>query len=155
MEELDLHPLAANDLDALLALYAELNPDDAPLPEREAVEAVWQSMLDDPRLTVLGGYLGKTLVCTCTLVIIPNLTRGARPYALIENVVTTAGQRGHGYARMLLTHARAIAWQMNCYKVMLMTGRKDERTLGFYEASGFDRNAKQAFYAAAPKAKSS
>jgi len=55
---------------------------------------------------------------------------------------------------MLLTHARNMAWQMNCYKVMLMTSRKDERTLGFYEASGFDRNAKQAFYVAAPKTKS-
>ena len=35
----------------------------------------------------------------------------------------------------------------NCYKVMLLTGRKDESTFRFYESAGFDRNAKQAFVA--------
>ncbi|WP_018609117.1 GNAT family N-acetyltransferase [Uliginosibacterium gangwonense] len=152
MTELDIHPLAENDLDALLALYAELNPGDAPLPVREEVEAVWRSIRDDKKLRILGGYLGKTLVCTCILAVIPNLTRGARPYALIENVVTTANQRGNGYARSLLNHACDMAWQLGCYKVMLMTGRKDEKTLSFYEAAGFDRDAKQAFYVPAPSA---
>lgn len=154
MDELDIHPLSTDDLDALLALYAELNPDDTPLPESETVEAVWHAMQDDKKLNVLGAYLGKTLVCTCTLAIIPNLTRSARPYALIENVVTTANQRGRGYARRLLKHACDMAWQMGCYKVMLMTGRQDEKTLSFYEAAGFDRHTKQAFYVAAPKTKS-
>jgi hypothetical protein len=30
---------------------------------------------------------------------------------------------------------------------MLLSGRKDEATLRFYEAAGFDRNEKQAFIA--------
>ncbi len=37
------------------------------------------------------------MVATCTLVVIPNLTRGGTPYALIENVVTHTDHRNKGY----------------------------------------------------------
>jgi hypothetical protein len=47
----------------------------------------------------------------------------------------------------MLKHALAYAWSVESYKVMLMTGRKDESTLRFYQAAGFDRHGKQAFIA--------
>jgi GNAT superfamily N-acetyltransferase len=87
------------------------------------------------------------LVSSCTITVIPNLTRGGRPYGLIENVVTHADHRGRGYARAVLQDALSFAWAQGCYKVMLMTGRKDEATLRFYESAGFDRHGKQAFIA--------
>jgi hypothetical protein len=43
-----------------------------------------------------------------------------------------------------------FAWSQGCYKVMLMTGRKDEATFRFYESAGFSRDGKQAFIAKAP-----
>lgn len=152
MPELLIRELEQGDLDALLSLYAELNPQDAPLPARDEVLASWQAILDDPKLHCLGGFVGAELACTCLLAIIPNLTRACRPYALIENVVTTAAHRRRGYARTLLQQARNIAWQHGCYKVMLLTGRKDEATLRFYESAGFDPHTKQAFYAEMPHA---
>lgn len=45
----------------------------------------------------------------------------------------------------MLKHALTYAWSRNCYKVMLLTGRKNEATYRFYESAGFDRHAKQAF----------
>jgi hypothetical protein len=39
------------------------------------------------------------------------------------------------------------AWDRNCCKVMLLTGRKNEGVYRFYESAGFDRHAKQAFLA--------
>ncbi len=149
-EPLDIRPLEVSDLDSLLALYRELHQADAPLPESAIVASAWYDILHDPRMYSLGGFLEQTLVSSCQLVIVPNLTRGCRPYGLIENVVTAAYHRKHGYASELLEHALSVAWQHNCYKVMLQTGRKDEATLHFYESAGFDRHAKQAFYAAAP-----
>lgn len=151
MTPLTLRELAEHDLDVLLTLYAELHPADTPLPERARVLGVWHAMLRDPKLFCLGGFLDEQLVTSCTLAVIPNLTRTCRPYGLIENVVTTAAQRDHGYGHAILQHACALAWEHDCYKVMLLTSRKDEATLQFYASAGFDAHTKQAFYLAAPE----
>jgi len=139
--------IPAHDLDALLALYAHLNPADAPLPERPAVEAVWHELLASPRIKHFGVYVGNTLVSTCTLSVAPNLTRACRPYGLVENVVTHPNHRNRGHGKAVLTHALSFAWSQGCYKVMLLTGSKRESVYRFYEAAGFDRNEKQAFVA--------
>lgn len=89
---------------------------------------------------VLVGVIGDAPVTTCTLVVIPNLTRGAKPYALIENVVTHADHRGAGFGRAVLDAAVERAWDAGCYKVMLMTGSKNPATLAFYEAAGFEQS---------------
>jgi ribosomal protein S18 acetylase RimI-like enzyme len=78
------------------------------------------------------------------LAITPDLTRGCRPYGLIENVVTHAAHRRRGYGRQVLAHALSDAGQHGCCKVMLMTGRKDEAIYRFYESLGFRRDSKQA-----------
>lgn len=88
-----------------------------------------------------------TIVASCVLIVLRNLTRGARPYGLIENVVTHADHRGKGYGGVLLTAALKLAWGRKCYKVMLLTGRKDERTLRFYEKVGFIGGIKTGFVA--------
>lgn len=90
-------------------------------------------------MTILGGFIGSVPVTTCTLIVIPNLLRGARNYALIENVVTDADHRQKGYARLVLNSAVAQAFADNCYKVMLMTGSTNPATLRFYDESGFSR----------------
>lgn len=60
------------------------------------------------------------LVASCTLTLTPNLTRGCRPYGVIENVVTDVGFRKRGFAKAVLEKALAFCWSSNCYKVMLM-----------------------------------
>lgn len=67
--------------------------------------------------------------------IIPNLTHGQRPYAFIENVITDANYRKRGLANAYLDYAKEIAKKKNCYKMMLLTGSKEESTLKFYGAS--------------------
>ena len=139
-----IHP---NELNELLALYEHLHRSDEPLPESSVVQAVWQELMANPRYRYFGGYVGSNLVASCTITVIPNLTRGCKPYGVIENVVTHASHRNQGYGKALLAHALSHAWSAGCYKVMLLTGRKDEATLQFYGSAGFDRHAKQAFHA--------
>ena len=86
-----------------------------------------------------------TIVSSCILVIVKNLTRNARPYALIENVVTHEDYRKKGYGTAILKRAMEIAKEENCYKVMLMTSSKEEQIFRFYEKSGFDSEEKTAF----------
>lgn len=85
-----------------------------------------------------------TIVSSCVCVIIPNLTRGVRPYAFVENVVTRADARGRGYATACLNHAKALAQQAGCYKMML-TGSHDSKTLDFYRHAGYNSADKTAF----------
>jgi GNAT superfamily N-acetyltransferase len=144
--KLHIRPLQQADLTALLPLYRALHPADAESPAA-SVDAAWQLMLADPKIHLLGGLAGNDLVCSCMLLIVPNLTRGCRPFGLIENVVTAAHYRRQGLGRQLLQHAQNLAWAANCYKLMRQTSRVDAATFAFYEACGFTRNAKQAFVA--------
>jgi GNAT superfamily N-acetyltransferase len=144
---LKIQPLGFEDLPALLHLYAHLNPLDEPLPDEPVISSIWRELMSSDRHQLLGGFVDAELVSSCALTIVPNLTRGCRPYALIENVVTHTAHRRRGYGKAVLGQALSAAWCAGCYKVMLLTGRKDEATLRFYESAGFDRHAKQAFVA--------
>jgi GNAT superfamily N-acetyltransferase len=144
---METRQLKPDELDDLLALYAHLHAADDPLPERKLVEKVWQELQENHHFSYFGAFFHQRLVSSCTLSIIPNLTRGCRPYGLIENVVTHSDFRRRGFASSVLKAALHHAWQAGCYKVMLLTGRKAESIYRFYESVGFDRHAKQAFLA--------
>lgn len=97
------------------------------------VRKIWRKrgarLSEIPRLSLLVAEADGVLVGSCFLAMIPNLTRGARPYGLIENVVTHAGYRKQGIGTGLLRRALKIAWGQDCYKVMLLIGLKREETL--------------------------
>jgi GNAT superfamily N-acetyltransferase len=135
------------DLGSLLALYAHLHRNDALFPDDGVVQATWQAILANPHHRIFGGYVAEVMVTSCALTIIQNLTRGCRPYGLIENVVTHSGHRNKGHGKAIIAHALSYAWGAGCYKVMLLTGKKDEATARFYQAAGFDGDEKRGFVA--------
>ena len=139
MSDLGIRPANRTDLPRLLDLYVHLNPDDAGCSPENAV-AVLDLLTRYEGSVILVGAIGEVLVTTCTLIVIPNLTRGGKPYALIENVVTHADHRGAGFGRTVLSAAIEHAWRAECYKVMLMTGSKKPLTLAFYKAAGFEQS---------------
>ncbi|MDR2088104.1 MAG: GNAT family N-acetyltransferase [Clostridiales Family XIII bacterium] len=141
---MEIREAAQGDLMPLLDLYRHLH--DNPMPAAgEALDALWRRILADENHRILLGLADGGIVSSCVLLIVPNLTRGQRPYALVENVVTRADRRGRGYATRLLAFAGELAERENCYKIMLMTGSKDASVLGFYERAGYNRQDKTAF----------
>ena len=148
---MNIRELRADDMAPLLGLYTHLHEHDDPRPSAPEVHAGWAEALANPRIQHFGGWDGGNLFSSCMLTIIPNLSRACRPLGVIENVVTQSAHGGRGWGPALLRHALAHAWQARCYKVMLMTGRKDESILRFYEQSGFERHGKQAFVARPPQ----
>ena len=134
-----------DELEKLLSLYQYLNPDDLQLVLDHRLQQHWNDIQSDPFLFYFVIEEDGLLVSSCALAIIKNLTRSARPYALIENVVTRSEYRKKGYGTAVLQKAVETAKDQDCYKVMLMTGKKDERTLRFYEQAGFARGEKTGF----------
>ncbi len=142
-----IRELELSDLESLLALYTHLHESDDPLPEAIELRAIGEAIMADPNITYFGIDHQDHVIASCHLVIVPNLTRGAKPYGLIENVVTHPDYRRHGHATQLLRHTIDYAWQQGCYKVMLMTGRQDDSVYNLYEKAGFRQNIKEAFIA--------
>lgn len=136
------------DLKPLLGLYTQLTDHKTPneMPQADQnLAALWHTILSDPNHHVIVAEQDGVAVSTCVLIIVPNLTHGQHPYALIENVVTHEAYRKQGLACAVLAYAKDIAKQRGCYKIMLMTGSKLESTLRFYEKAGYNCQDKTAF----------
>ncbi|MEO0977889.1 MAG: GNAT family N-acetyltransferase [Pseudomonadota bacterium] len=138
-EDLLIRPAVSSDLDTVRALYHDLNPDDLKA-DGLTQEQTYAQMLAQPGLTVLLAFLGDQPVATLTLVIVPNLTRGCAPYAIVENVVTLTSCRGQGIGKRLMKGAIEKCWEAGCFKVMLMSGASNTPAHKFYEKLGFVRS---------------
>lgn len=133
-----------NDLNELLNLYLFLHEDKIP-DDSENLKNTWEKIISSPEHNIIVYEIEGKIVSSCVCVIIPNLTRNVRPYAFIENVVTHVDYRKNGYASSCLEYAKKIAKAENCYKMMLLTGSKNESTLNFYKRAGFNSEDKTAF----------
>lgn len=124
------------DLSSLLALHAELNPDDVPLPQ-EAADAVWAAVLGQQGRTVLVAEVDGAVVGTADCLVMPNLTRGGRSILFVENVVVAGSCRRRGVGRRLMEAAVRLGASAGCYKVQLLAA-DDEHVHTFYAACGFE-----------------
>ena len=139
-----LREAVKEDLKELLNLYLFLHEKNI-LENSEYLENTWKTIIEDINHHIVVKEINGKIVSSCVCVIVPNLTRNIRPYALIENVVTNEGYRGKGYATECLNYAKEIAIKNNCYKMMLLTGTKSENTLAFYKSAGYNSDDKIAF----------
>jgi GNAT superfamily N-acetyltransferase len=130
-----------NDLPSLIALYSELNPSDN-FSDAGKIESTLRIILNSSFVKLFVLESDGKLVSSCYLNIIPNLTRGCRPYAVIENVVTLNAYRKQGFGKQVMQYAIEYAKAQDCYKVMLLTGRKDPSVHSFYQSLGFDGSSK-------------
>ena len=144
LDSLDVRELGHDDLEALLGLYRDLHADDAPLPP-ERSRALWSAIQADAAQIYLGRFSGSELVAACNASITLNLTRGGRPFAVIENVVTSHAHRRRGHGQAVMRALIDRCWARDCYKVMLMSAAERGEGHAFYESLGFDSSAKQAF----------
>ena len=139
-----IREINANDFDGLMRLYMQLH--DNPVPEKtKRILDIWHQILVDKNHHIIVAEENGVIVSSCVCVIVPNLTKGQRPYALIEHVITDGAHRKKGLATACLNYARGIAEKENCYKMMLMTGSKEHSTLHFYEQAGYNQKDKTAF----------
>lgn len=133
-----------NELFDLLELYLNLHESSVP-KMTEHLKSVWDTIINDNNHHIIVNEQDGKIVSSCVCVIIPNLTRNVRPYAFVENVVTHSEYRGKGYATDCLNYAKELAKKAECYKMMLLTGSKEDSTLNFYTKAGYNSTDKTAF----------
>ena len=132
-----------NDHDRVMELMRFLQPNDPILSEPES-QSIFSEIVNSTWSIILVVEKNKCIAGTCYVNIIPNLTRLAAPYAVIENVVTDPDFRLQGIGKALMTHALELAKTEGCYKVMLLTGG-DQNVLKFYNSCGMKSGVKTAF----------
>ena len=132
------------DILGILELYKELNPDD-PLLDTDKATLVWDKINKSGIIKYIVLEEQNVIISTCSIVVIPNFTRGARAYAVLENVITKKEHRNKGYGKLLIAKAIEHAKENNCYKIMFLSGVKRTEAHRFYERLGFNRHEKVGF----------
>ncbi|GAA4978090.1 GNAT family N-acetyltransferase [Actinopolymorpha pittospori] len=140
----------STDFDAIMALYRQLHPHDPPITDGSD-RVTFDQILATEWLHLYVLEQDETVIATTYLNLIPNITRSASPYAVIENVVVDETRRGRGHGKMIIAHTLQQAWDAGCYKAMLMTGSRRESTHAFYRACGFSADDKTGYTARPPR----
>lgn len=139
-----IREITKEDFNGLMQLYMQLHNN--PMPDyNEKIVKLWEQILEDRQHHIIVAEIDEKIVASCVCLIVPNLTHEQRPYALIENVITDRNYRKQGLGTACLNYAKAIAKREDCYKIMLLTGSKEESTLNFYKKAGFNCKDKTGF----------
>ncbi|WP_298859216.1 GNAT family N-acetyltransferase [uncultured Sulfitobacter sp.] len=128
-----IRDLRSEDFDDALRLYRILTRD--PVPVADDPDA-FDAVLRHNGTTIIRMEHDEQIIAMTTLHLLPNMTSGGRPYALIENVVTDPDYRNRGVGRTVLQACIDRAKSANGYKIMLLTGEA-RGVRGFYEKLGF------------------
>lgn len=134
------------DFEEILRLYRQLHPTDPELQDGSDA-AAFEQILGSPGLHLFVLEIEEAVVAATYLNVIPNITRSASPYAVIENVVVEQSLRGIGLGKQIMANTLEAAWAHGCYKAMLMTGSRTPATHAFYRTCGFSPDAKTAYLA--------
>ena len=133
-----------DDLRGLLELYTHLHEKEVPEID-DKVLGIWDTIMNDPNHHIIVAEEDGRIVSSCVCLIIPNLTRGLKPHAFIENVVTDKDHRGQGLGKKIMERAIAFARERDCYKVILESASFRKEAHQFYKNLGFDGDSKKAF----------
>jgi GNAT superfamily N-acetyltransferase len=140
MPAISVREAVAGDLDPLAALYEQLTgPLGEPVPDPQPdARSVLESITADPARSLLVAELDGEVVGTVDVLIAPNLTHYAQPWALVENVVVDERARRGGAGRALMLRAIELAREAGCYKVNLISGNDRGAAHSFYRSLGFE-----------------
>lgn len=137
------------DLDSILELYSASDVSAAAQPDHRAGQ-IWESILTREGVTVFVSEYDNKIVASCVLITSPNLLRGGRQHAFLENVVTHPKFQRQGHGRAVVQAALTQAWSCDCHHVLLQSGRDDPNVHRFYKDIGFEPGLRTAYVAHRP-----
>jgi ribosomal protein S18 acetylase RimI-like enzyme len=141
---MDIQPALATDIPALCHLLALLFAQEADFrPDTERQRQALAMLLADPsagRLLVCRE--GGTVTGMVSLLLTVSTAEGGRA-ALLEDLVVAPAARGRGVGTRLLRAALALARDLGCLRVTVLTDHDNAHAKALYRAHGFTASAMQ------------
>ena len=135
-----VRPAAAHDLSDLLHLYEQLG--ESPLgglaADSDKAKSLIEVIAAQRGRQLLVAELEHHVVGTADLLIVPNLTHGGAPWAVVENVVVGQQARRRGVGRALMDDLVRRCKDAGCYKVQLLSNKRRTHAHAFYRSMGFE-----------------
>lgn len=135
-----------NDLPRILELYRELSMITTEVEQHSSTSLddyrrVFAEISGNPKRELLVAEYKGEVVGTVALFIIPNLSHGATPYALVENLVVNLKYRRKGIATKLMEYTIARARQEGCHRIELCSSKVRRDAHRLYKSVGFKPEA--------------
>jgi ribosomal protein S18 acetylase RimI-like enzyme len=140
MTNVTVREATAEDLPRIVELLAQLYNDPAQedyAAAHEQYERSYAEIAADKRQTLFVAEYCGVIAGSLVLIVVPNLTRRGRPYAIIENVVVDTTQRGKRIGEAMMQHGADAARSAGCHKVALMSRVERNDAHRFYERLGY------------------
>ena len=134
------------DIPRILELYRELvittsHVEQGRIPSPDDFRRVFAEISASPGHELVVAEHGDEVIGTLVLLIVPNLSHGTLPWALVENMVVDRRHRRGGVGRLLTDYALARARDAGCYKIVLNSNKKRRDAHRFYRAVGVQPTA--------------
>jgi GNAT superfamily N-acetyltransferase len=128
------------DIPRILELYEVLTGERHDLTQHET-GPLFKEISAMPGHELLVAEEEGVVVGSMVLLIVPNFSHGALPWAMVENLVVDPAHRRRGIGRALMDYARDRAREAGCYKMQLLSNTKRKEAHRFYKKLGFKTSA--------------
>ena len=134
------------DIPCILELYRELAITTSRVelsrsPSLDDYRRVFDEIRSAPGHELLVAEYRGQVVGTMVLLIVPNLSHSACPWALVENLIIEHRHRNRGFGKMLMDYAIARAREAGCYRIVLSSDKRRRNAHRFYRSLGFEPSA--------------
>lgn len=142
----NIRPATEEDIPRILALYRELTISTSQVetsrsPSTDDYRKVFAEIRADPGHELLVAEDRGEVVGTVVLLIVPNLSHSATPWALVENLVVGYEYRRRSFGKLLLEYAIARAREKGCHRIELCSDKRREEAHRLYRSVGFEASA--------------
>ena len=139
----DIRLATEEDVPRILDLYRELTISFSQVemsrsPSPDDYRKAFAEICADPRHELFVAEYQGEVVGTVVLLIVPNLSHSATPWALVENLIVGQKHRGMGLGKMLLEHVIARAKEKGCHRIELCSDKRREEAHRLYRSVGFE-----------------
>lgn len=125
------------DLVGIMGLFGCMHPEDGLVNYEKILEVFEQIELDSRRVILVAEESSKGIIGTIDFFYVPNLTREARPWGGVENLVVHPDERRQGIGGALIQTVVNLAKAVDCYKIQLVSHNSRVEAHRLYDEMGF------------------